>query len=85
MALMLKAIHSQESLEAAREKAGRVTEQLRAIRLGKAAEWVEQHIDKTLSYYCYPQNRWTRITINNPLERIMREIRRRTRIVRVFP
>jgi len=85
VALMLKAIHAQESLEAAREKAERIIEQLRAMRLKKAAEWVEQHIDETLSYYRYPQTHWTRIKTNNPLERIMREIRRRTRVVGAFP
>jgi len=53
VALMLKAIHAQESLEAAREKAGRIIKQLRAMHLRKAAEWVEQHIDETLSNYRY--------------------------------
>jgi transposase-like protein len=85
VALMLKAIHAQESLEAAREKAGRIIEQLHAMRLRKAAEWVEENIDETLSYYRYPQTHWTRIKTNNPLERIMREIRRRTRVVGAFP
>lgn len=33
---MLKAIHTQESLEAAREKAAKIVEQLRAMKLGKA-------------------------------------------------
>ena len=85
VALMLKAIHAQESLEAAREKASRIVEQLHAMRLRKAAEWVEENIDETLSYYRYPQTHWTRIKTNNPLERIMREIRRRTRVVGAFP
>jgi putative transposase len=75
VSLMLKAIHAQESLEAAREKATKIIEQLRVMRLAKAAAWVEQHIDETLSYYRYPQSHWTRIKTNNPLERIMREIR----------
>lgn len=56
---MLKAIDAQESLEAAREKADRIIEQLRAMCLRKAAEWVEQHIDETLSYYRYPLTHWT--------------------------
>lgn len=85
VSLMLKAIHAQESLEAAREKATKIIEQLRVMRLAKAAAWVDQHIDETLSYYRYPQSHWTRIKTNNPLERIMREIRRRTRVVGAFP
>ena len=85
VALMLKAIHAQESLAAAQEKAGRVVDELKTMRLRKAADLVETHIDETLCYYCYPQTHWLRIKTNNPLERIMREIRRRTRVVGAFP
>ena len=38
-----------------------------------------------LSYMSFPHEHWTRIRTNNPLERIMREIRRRTRVVGAFP
>ncbi len=85
VALMLKAIHAQESLEAAMEKADRIVEELKAMKLSKAAELVKNHIQETLTYYHYPQNHWVRIRTNNPLERIMREIRRRTRVVGAFP
>ena len=40
---------------------------------------------ETLSYMHYPREYWLRIRTNNPLERIMREIRRRTRVVGCFP
>jgi len=82
---MLKAIHAQESREAAQEKAGRVVEDLKAMRLGKAAELVEQKIDETLTFYAYPPTHWLKLRTNNPMERIMREIRRRTRVVGAFP
>jgi transposase-like protein len=82
---MLKAIHAQESREAALEKADKVVTELRAMRLQKAAELVEQSISETLAYYAYPQTHWLKIRTNNPLERIMREIRRRTRVVGAFP
>ena len=42
-------------------------------------------IAETLTYYSYPASHWRRIRTNNPLERIMREIRRRTRVVGAFP
>ncbi|MFD1912642.1 transposase [Halodurantibacterium flavum] len=42
---------------------------------------VEAHIDETLHYYSFPDSHWLKIRTNNPLERIMREIRRRTRVV----
>jgi transposase-like protein len=85
VANMLKAIHAQESLETTQEKAQAVIEQLRKMKLAKASELVEQSIDETLIYYRYPDTHWRRIRTNNPLERIMREIRRRTRVVGAFP
>lgn len=85
VAAMLKAIHAQEHREAAQEKAVRVTEELRRMRLGKAADLVEAKIDETLAYYAYPPTHWIKLATNNPMERIMREIRRRTKVVGAFP
>jgi putative transposase len=85
VALMLKAIHAQESLEAARRKATEVVARLCELRLAKAAELVETAGPETLAYYAFPEEHWRRIRTNNPLERIMREIRRRTRAVGAFP
>ena len=82
---MLKAIHAQEDLEEARAKAGRVIEKLETMKLGKAAEIVRSGIEETLSFYHFPREHWRRIRTNNPLERIMKEIRRRTRVVGAFP
>ena len=82
---MLKAIHASEDLVAAREKAIRVIEKLRALRLIRAAELVEAAVEETLTYYACPEEHWRRIRTNNPLERILREIRRRTRVVGAFP
>ncbi len=58
---------------------------LKAMRLAKAADLVERAIDETLAYYAFPEEHWRRIRTNNPLERLMREIRRRTRVVGAFP
>lgn len=85
VALMLKAIHAQEDKETARQKAKQVSEKLREMKLTKAAEWIEKNIEETLAYYDFPQTHWRHIKTNNPLERIMREIRRRTRVIGAFP
>ena len=85
VAAMLKAIHVQEDAEAAREKARQVVEKLRSMKLAKAAEIVENGIGETLSYYSLPPEHWRCLRTNNPLERLMREIRRRTRVVGAFP
>ena len=85
IAAMLKAIHASEDIVAAREKAVRVIEKLHGFRLTRAAELVEAAVEETLSYYAFPEEHWRRIRTNNPLERILREIRRRTRVVGAFP
>lgn len=85
VARMLKAIHAQESKEAARKKARDVVEQLRAMKLREAAKKVEESIEETLTYMAFPSQHWLRIRTNNMIERMNREIRRRTRVVGTFP
>jgi len=53
--------------------------------MGKAPDIVEQAVHETLTYYGFPDIHWQKIRTNNPLERIMKEIRRRTRVVGAFP
>ena len=76
---------AQEDAKAAKEKARQVVEKLRAMRLAKAAEIVEAGIDETLSYFNMPSEHWRSIKTNNPLEQLIRGIRRRTRVVGAFP
>ena len=85
IARMLKAIHAQEDRKAAKAKAAEVVRRLQEMRLKSAAELVEQKVEETLTYYAYPAVHWRQIRTNNPLERIIREIRRRTRVVGAFP
>ena len=85
VARMLKAIHAQESRETAAMKAEAVVAELRAMRLNKAAGPVEGKIRETLGCYSFPDSHWRKIRTNNPLERLMKEIRRRTRVVGAFP
>ena len=85
VAKMLKAIHAQESKAAAREKAKQVAVTLRAMKLKEAAKKVEDSIEETLTYMDFPYEHWLRIRTNNVIERLNREIRRRTRVVGTFP
>ena len=55
------------------------------MKLGKAAAKVEESVEETLTYMHYPREHWMRLRTNNGLERLMREIRRRTRVVECFP
>ena len=85
VAMMLKAIHAQENKDAARKKARDVVEKLREMKLKEAAKKVEDGIEETLTYMDFPTQHWTRIRTNNMIERMNREIRRRTRVVGAFP
>ena len=85
VAAMLKAIHAQEDLQAARQKAAAVADKLDAMKLSKAAQVVRDGADETLTYFTFPREHHRHIYTNNPLENIMRQIRRRTRVVGAFP
>lgn len=85
VAKMLKAIHAQESKATAREKARQVAADLKAMKLPEAAKKVEDSIAETLTYMEFPYEHWLRIRTNNVIERLNREIRRRTRVVGTFP
>jgi transposase-like protein len=72
VAHMLKAIHAQESREAAAEKAEVVIAELRRQRMGKAADLLEERIQETLTFYAFPDSHWIKLRTNNPLERLMK-------------
>ena len=85
VAAMLKAIHAQEDRQAAEEKITAVAKKLKGMKLTNAAKIVEEGGKETLSYYDFPIQHWRSLRTHNPLERLMREIRRRTRVVGAFP
>ena len=85
VAAMLKAIHASEDKKAALEKAEAVYVKLEAMKLKEAAKKIQDSIAETLTYYDFPREHRIRIRTNNALERIMKEIRRRTRVVGAFP
>ena len=67
------------------KKAGAVAGKLDKIKLSKAAARVREGIEETLTYYQFPPEHRRQIRTNNPMERIMREIRHRSRVVGCFP
>ena len=84
-AAMLKAIHAMESREAAAAKAEAVASDLESMKLKEAAKVVREGFAETLTYCEMPREHWRRIRTNNAIERLNREIRRRTRVVGTFP
>lgn len=85
VAMMLKAIHAQESKEAAREKNQQVIAKLQEMKLSAAAKKLQDGIEETLTYMDFPTQHWTRIRTNNTIERLNREIKRRTKAMGAFP
>lgn len=80
----MKAVFVQRDKKSAETKAADLVRQFQA-RFAKAMEIFEAGIDDVLSYLHYPQSHRTRISSTNPLERLNLEIRRRTRVVGIFP
>ena len=85
VAKMLKAIDTQESREAPEAKASEMADPLESMKLGAAAKVVREGCAETLAYTDFPMQHWTRIRTNNAIERLNREIRRRTRVAGTFP
>ena len=83
--MMFKAIHAQENHEAAAQKAKAVADRLKELKLSRAAEIVENGVDEMLAYMYFPSQHWLRIRTNNTIERVNREIKRRTRAIGAFP
>lgn len=84
VAKILKVIHAQESKKATCEKVKAAVEELCSMKLKETTKKVEDGIEETLTYFDFPSERWTCIRTNNVLERLNREIRRRTRVVGSF-
>ena len=85
VAKMLKAIHAQEGKKAAREKAKAVGGGTALYEAERDRPKGRECIGETLTYCDFPSDHWTRIRVNNVIERRNWEIRRRTRVIDSFP
>ena len=54
-------------------------------RAPEFAKWLEENIDEGLTVYQFPKEHWKRIRTSNGIERVNREIKRRTRVAVLFP
>jgi len=81
---IIRTIFAQPSYEAAKSQLKRVVDELSG-RFPKAMEILKEAEEDVLAYMTFPKAHWQRIHSTNPLERLNREIRRRTDVVGIFP
>jgi putative transposase len=81
----LRAIFAAPAPEPALALASSVAEKWRAKGYSKIEEHIEEHIEECLSCLAFPESHRRRIRTTNGLERLNQEIKRRTRVVRIFP
>ena len=84
VAALLRAIFNAESAEAAGALVGEALERLRKP-LPKVAALLEEAEEDVLAFYAFPSDHWPKLRSTNPLERVNREIGRRTDVVGIFP
>jgi putative transposase len=84
LAALLRPIFNADTYEHARELAGDALERLRKP-LPKIAELLEEAEEDLLAFYPFPTDHWRKLRSTNPLERVNREIGRRTDVVGIFP
>lgn len=84
VAAAVRTIFAQPNHQAARQQLAEVVQAMRT-RWPKAAELLAAAEEDALAYMDFPRDHWTRIYSTNLLERLIREIRRRTNVVGVFP
>ena len=84
VATLVRSIFAQPSVQEVWAQHGRVVEQLHS-RFPEAAEQLSDAAEDILAFTGFPKAVWRQIWSNNPLERLNREIRRRTDVVGIFP
>jgi transposase-like protein len=84
VAAALRTIFAQPNQEAARQQLAEVAQAMQP-RWPKATEVLNAGEEDVLSYMGFPSAHWTRIYSTNPLERLNREVKRRTNVVGIFP
>jgi putative transposase len=84
VATMVRSIFAQPDADSVHEQHGRVVAQLEG-RFAEAAALLDEAGNETLAFTAFPKEHWRQLWSNNSLERLNKEIRRRTDVVGIFP
>jgi putative transposase len=84
LAALLRPLFNADTGEQARELVSDALERLHKP-LPKIAELLEDAEEDLLAFYAFPADHWPKLRSTNPLERVNREIGRRTDVVGIFP
>ena len=84
VAATVRTVFAQPDPAGAREQWRKVADGLRA-RFPRAAALMDEAEDDVLAYLACPREHWRQIWSNNPLERLNKEVKRRTDVVGIFP
>ena len=82
--LLQNVLHA-ETLEVARKAKGQLIDRLLEKGLEETAEWIEETVDDALNVLNLTEGHRKRMRSTNMLERLNEEVRRRTRVIRIFP
>src|SRR6266700_3808502 len=84
VATMVRTIFAQPDADMVREQHRRIVDHL-ATRFPEAAALLEEAAADLLAFTAFPKEHWRQLWSNNSLERLNKEIRRRTDVVGIFP
>jgi putative transposase len=84
VATMVRTIFAQPDVATVHEQKHRIVEQLQA-RFPQAAALLDEAAPDLLAFVAHPKEHWRQLWSNNSLERLNKEIRRRTDVVGIFP
>jgi putative transposase len=80
----IRTFFAQPDAHSAREQWRRVSDGFRS-RFPRLSELMDEAEENVLAYATFPSEHWQKIWSNNPLERVNKEVKRRTNVVGIFP
>lgn len=82
---MLRDAFDAPSRPVAEARLRHMSKSLRDLKYGAVADWLEESVPETLQVMNFPRGYFKRLRSTNSLERLNEELRRRVRVIRIFP